>query len=108
GDEVVLGRKTEAAELPLHFAADDRAQLLAAAATDLDELVNGRAELVARELTLCDEIRRQAAGLRPAQLRELHTGLQHTLPIRRLGHRSSFHRRRGGLSAVAGKPTGRP
>ena len=64
-----------------HLAAHDLAQLLAAMAADLDQLVDGCAELVAGELTLGDQIGGQAVGLRPAELRELDAGFERSLPV---------------------------
>ena len=98
-----LRREPEHAELALHLGADDRAQLLAAAAADLDELVDRGAELIAGELALGDQVGREPVGLRAAQLGELHAGLEHTLPVRRLGHRYLFRSRRGGTADVGGR-----
>ena len=58
------------------------------------ELVDRGADLIARELALGDQVGGEPVGLRSAQLGEVHAGLEHTLPIRRLGHRYLFRSRR--------------
>ena len=76
----------------MHLCAHDRAELLAAPAADVDDLVDRGADLVAGKLTLSDQVDREPVGLRATQLGEVHTGLEHTLPVRRLGHIYLFHR----------------
>ena len=83
-------------ELALHLGAHDRAQLLAPAAAGLDDLVDRGTELVACELTLADQVGRDLLRLRAAHFGEIHAGLEHVLPVRRLGHRYLFRSRRGG------------
>src|SRR5262249_57888982 len=79
--QVGLRRQAERAELTLHLALDDLAQIVAAAPADLDHLVDRGTHLVAGELALSDQVGHDVTGLGTAELRDLGARLQDALPV---------------------------
>ena len=63
-------------------------------AAQLDEVVDGRRHLVAREVTLRGEVLGERPRLRAAELGELHARFEHALPVGGLRHLRHLRRSR--------------
>src|SRR5262245_2491773 len=63
GRKIRLRRETERAQLPLDLLANDRTKRVAAPAAGFDDLVDRRADLIASELSLGDEVGCELARL---------------------------------------------